>query len=95
MAGVLRSEPPASGSMVSLRDDFLGAVRAEGVALDEGFRGFSLRGSRRCRKVGDLPQSQHAAERMMVLHHPVLLSPAETIDRLAAAIAKVASALCS
>ncbi len=74
------------------RADFLAAVQAEGVALHEGFRGFALRGARRCRKAGDLPHSQAAAQRMMVLHHPVLLEPAATIDRVAAAIAKVALA---
>jgi dTDP-4-amino-4,6-dideoxygalactose transaminase len=92
VAGVSRSEPPESAA--SFRDEFLAAAGAEGVALDEGFRGFSLRGSRRCRKVGELRQSQLAAERMMILHHPVLLSSADTIDRAAAAIAKVAGAFC-
>ena len=74
------------------RADFLAAVQAEGVALHDGFRGFALRGARRCRKVGELPHSQAAAKQMTVLHHPVLLEPAATIDRVAAAIAKVASA---
>ena len=74
------------------RADFLAAVQAEGVALHDGFRGFARRGARRCRKVGQLPHSQAAAQQMMVLHHPVLLASAETIDRVAAAIAKVAAA---
>lgn len=74
------------------RADFLAAIQAEGVALHEGFRGFALRGARRCRKVGTLPHSLAAAEHMMVLHHPVLLEPAETIARVADAFAKVAAA---
>lgn len=83
-------DPAALGS--TTRADFLAAVQAEGVALHDGFRGFARRGSRRCRKVGALQHSQAAAQQMMVLHHPVLLEAAETIDRAAAAIAKVAAA---
>lgn len=71
------------------RDGFLSAVRAEGVAVDEGFRGFALRSGRRCRKVGDLPNSQEAAQHTVLLHHPVLLSPLAEIDRIAKAIEKV------
>jgi dTDP-4-amino-4,6-dideoxygalactose transaminase len=71
------------------RDDFLCAVRAEGVALDAGFRGFALRTSRRCRAVGTLDNSLRAAAGLCLLHHPVLLEPAETIDRVAEALAKV------
>jgi len=83
-------DPAALGS--TTRADFLAAVQAEGVALHDGFRGFARRGSRRCRKVGVLQHSQAAAQQMMVLHHPVLLEAAETIDRVVAAIAKVAAA---
>lgn len=71
------------------RDDFLCAARAEGVALDAGFRGFALRTSRRCRVVSPLDNSRRAAAGICVLHHPVLLEPAATIDRVAEAIAKV------
>jgi len=75
------------------RDEFLTALRAEGVALDEGFRGFALRSGRRCRKVGGLPNSQEAAQQTVLLHHPILLSPPEEIDRIAGAIGKVLNAL--
>ena len=68
---------------------FLRAVQAEGVPLDAGFRGFALRSSRRCRVAGELVQSRLAAERMMVLHHPILLEPAEVIDSIAEALRKV------
>ncbi len=74
------------------RADFLAAVQAEGIALFEGFRGFGLRGSRRCRKVGSLMHANEAANRMAILHHPVLMEPPEVIDRVAAAIAKVSRA---
>ncbi|MBL8829484.1 MAG: aminotransferase class V-fold PLP-dependent enzyme [Planctomycetaceae bacterium] len=74
------------------RDAFVAAVEAEGVAIGAGFRGFAARGASRCRKVGELPHSCFAAERVMLVHHPVLLEAAETIDRVATAIEKVARA---
>ena len=75
------------------RDDFTTAVRTEGVALDAGFRGFARRSRRRCRHVGPLAHSRRAAEAMLLLHHPVLLQPPETIDRVAAAVEKVVRGL--
>ncbi len=74
------------------REQFILAVRAEGVALDAGFRGFARRSSRRCRHCGDLAQCRRAAASTLVLHHPVLLESAATIDRVAAAVEKVAVA---
>lgn len=73
------------------RDLFAAAVRAEGVALDAGFRDFSRRSASRCRVVGDLPHSRQAGAVALVLHHPVLLAPDDTIDLTAAAIVKVAN----
>ena len=67
-------------------------MRAEGVALDAGFRGFARRSSRRCRHSGDLAQCRRAAASTLVLHHPVLLKSAETVDRVATAVEKVAVA---
>jgi len=75
------------------RESFVAAVQAEGVALDTGFHGFTRRPERRCRKVGDLEHAQRAAESTVLLHHPVLLQPAETIDRVAATLQKVAAGL--
>jgi dTDP-4-amino-4,6-dideoxygalactose transaminase len=71
------------------REEFLAAVQAEGVPLDSGFRGFALRSPRRCRVIGELVQSRLAAERMMVLHHPVLLEPVEVMDSVVEALRKV------
>jgi dTDP-4-amino-4,6-dideoxygalactose transaminase len=71
------------------RERFLSAVRAEGVALDTGFRGFIGRSGARCRRFSDLSHSQAAAEQTVILHHPVLLEPAETIARVAKAMRKV------
>ena len=71
------------------REAFIAAVRAEGVALDAGFRGFTRRSERRCRKIGQLEHSRRAAESTVLLHHPVLLEGPEVIDRVAAALRKV------
>lgn len=75
------------------REDFIRTVQAEGIALDSGFRGFAGRSTRRCRKVGPLVHSHEAAESTLVLHHPILLESAETIDRLADTLAKVCCGL--
>ena len=74
------------------RAEFLAAVQAEGVALDEGFRGFFRRSTRRCRIVGTLDASRAAAENTVLLHHPVLLHTPEAVDRVARAMRKVVSA---
>jgi dTDP-4-amino-4,6-dideoxygalactose transaminase len=74
-------------------DEFVAAARAEGISIERGFPGFFRRSERRCRKVGDLPHAARAAATTLVLHHPILLEPQETIDRLAAGLQKVAAAL--
>jgi perosamine synthetase len=71
------------------REKFLAAMQAEGVAIDAGFRGFTRRGSGRCRRVGDLTNSKRAAEQTVLLHHPILLEPRSTIDRVVATFRKV------
>lgn len=76
-----------------LRRRFLAAMQAEGVAMDEGFRGFARRTSQRCRTVGQLTNARRAAAQTVILHHPVLLEPHETIERVAQAIRKVANRL--
>ncbi|MEX0586403.1 MAG: aminotransferase class I/II-fold pyridoxal phosphate-dependent enzyme [Pirellulales bacterium] len=80
----------ANKSSSRSRADFVAAARAEGVALDEGFRGFALRGERRCRTAGALTHARRAAEDTLLLHHPVLLADAQTIRLVAEAIRKVA-----
>ncbi len=75
------------------RHEFLAAVQAEGVAMDEGFRGFFRRSNRRCRIAGRLEASRAASERTVLLHHPVLLLGTEAVDRVAQAIKKAVSAL--
>ncbi|PQO40897.1 DegT/DnrJ/EryC1/StrS family aminotransferase [Blastopirellula marina] len=51
--------------------------------LGEGFRGFFKRPSSQTRKVGSFAGSQAAAERTVLLHHPVLLQDEMAIDQLA------------
>ncbi len=77
------------------REAFLAAAQAEGVPLDAGFRGFVLRSARRCRTSGELLQSREAAQRMMVLHHPILMESSEVIDSIAQGLRKVAWHLAS
>ncbi len=71
------------------RDWLIRAAQAEGLALDVGFRGFATRSDARCRKIGSLPHSRAAADRTVILHHPVLLQPHETIARVADALHKI------
>ncbi len=72
------------------RATFLAVVRAEGIALDAGFRGFVGRGRSRCRKVGRLARAVRAAEATVVLHHPILAADDTLLDRAAAVIADLA-----
>jgi perosamine synthetase len=73
-----------------LRRRFIAAVQAEGLLIDEGFRGFARRTSNRCRVVGDLTNARRAAAGTVLLHHLVLLESAETMGKVAEAIRKVA-----
>lgn len=73
------------------RSVFAAAARAEGIALDPGFRGFVRRGGR-CRREGDLSMSSAAAERTLVLHHPILLATDDVIDRLGATLVALTEA---
>lgn len=72
------------------RAAFAAAARAEGIALDPGFRGFARRGGRRCRVVGELRIAEAAARRTLVLHHPALLAPDVDVERLGTTLAALA-----
>ena len=80
-------DPRACGG--ASRQEFLAAVQAQGVAMDEGFAGFFRRGPRRCRHVGPLTASREAAEYTVLLHHPVLLSGQQAVERVAKAVRQV------
>jgi perosamine synthetase len=73
------------------RADFIAAAQSKGVAIDAGFRSFVLRGQTRCRISGDLTGCRLASESALVLHHPVLLEPDETIDYVAATLLRAAA----
>ena len=88
----LYTREPAETEGSPTREQLAAALRAEGIAIDPGFRGFVRRSSRRCRKVGELPHSAAAVEGTVLLHHPVLLRD-DIIDKVATGIKKVLSAL--
>jgi dTDP-4-amino-4,6-dideoxygalactose transaminase len=72
------------------RDVFVAAVRAEGVALDEGFLGLHVgRSPSRFRADGELTETDRAHRGTVVLHHPVLLGTRAEVEDVAAAVRKV------
>ena len=75
------------------RDALIGALQAQGIAIDAGFRGFAKRSGNRCRVVGELGNSQSAAAATLLLHHPVLLQPAQQLELLAETMRKVIAGL--
>jgi perosamine synthetase len=65
-------------------------VRAEGVALDEGFRALHVgRSPSRWRGAGPLVEAERAGAGSVVLHHPVLLGDERDVEEVAEAIRKV------
>ncbi|HEY1068339.1 MAG TPA: aminotransferase class I/II-fold pyridoxal phosphate-dependent enzyme [Pirellulales bacterium] len=83
----MKYKPEALGGLS--REEFIEIVRAEGVDVGAGFRGFARRSERRCRKVGSLDHSREAARSVVLLHHPVLLEDVEVLDQVARAFEKV------
>ena len=84
----LKFQPAASRGLS--RDAFAKAVRAEGVAIDPGFRSLhKSHGRRRFRAVGDLAEADRADDNVLVMHHPVLLEPDEALAQVKAAIQRV------
>ena len=77
------------------RGMFLQALQAEGLAIDIGFRGFSQRSDRRCRRPVPLTESELAAHATVLLHHPLLLADEVTLERAAEAFDKVHAAFFS
>jgi dTDP-4-amino-4,6-dideoxygalactose transaminase len=66
------------------------AVRAEGIALDEGFPALHAgRSAKRFRAVGDLSEAMRAHDGTVILHHPVLLGVATELAEVRAAVEKV------
>jgi dTDP-4-amino-4,6-dideoxygalactose transaminase len=72
------------------RARFVLALRAEGVAFDEGFAALHVgRSPTRFRRAGDLTEADLAHRSIVVLHHPVLLGEDEDVDQVARAVEKV------
>jgi dTDP-4-amino-4,6-dideoxygalactose transaminase len=72
------------------RSRFVAAVRAEGVAVDEGFRALHVgRSPSRWGSGGPLAEAERAGAGAVVLHHPVLLGGEREIEEVAAAVRKV------
>jgi dTDP-4-amino-4,6-dideoxygalactose transaminase len=72
------------------RDRFVAAVRAEGVAVNEGFRALHVgRSPRRFRRAGPLDEAERAHRGAVVLHHPVLLGGGRDVEEVVAAVRKV------
>jgi dTDP-4-amino-4,6-dideoxygalactose transaminase len=73
-----------------VRDLFIAAVRAEGIALNAGFAAQHVgRSPKRYRRGSGLSESERAQREIVTLHHPVLLGSDEDTDQVAAAIRKV------
>ncbi len=68
---------------------FVRALRAEGVAFDEGFRALHIgRSPRRFRTVSPLAQAARAHTSIVQLHHPILLAPPTEVQLVASAVEK-------
>ncbi len=72
------------------RERFVAALRAEGVAFDEGFKAAHVgRSPGRYRRAGGLAESERAHRGCVILHHPVLLGTTDEVEEVAAAVRKV------
>lgn len=71
------------------RERLLAAMRAEGIALDDGFRALHVgRAPSRFRAAGELTEAERAQAGALVLHHPVLLA-SEAVEEIVTAFRKV------
>jgi perosamine synthetase len=71
------------------RDRFISAVRAEGIAVDAGFKALHVgRSPSRFRAVGGLSHATAAHERCVILHHPILSLSEGDVRQVAEAVAK-------
>lgn len=72
------------------RARFVAALRAEGIAFDEGFAALHVgRSPSRFRAVGELREAERAHHGMLILHHPALLGTAVEIEEIVQAVRKV------
>src|SRR5205823_9573136 len=72
------------------RERFVAAMRAEGIAMDEGFHALHVgRSPSRFRQMGDLSEASKAHEGVVILHHPVLLGEPTDIEEVARAAQRI------
>ncbi len=72
------------------RERFVAAMRAEGIALDEGFRSLHVgRSPSRFCQAGELNEAGKAHDGAVVLHHPVLIGTPDDIGEIIGAARKV------
>jgi dTDP-4-amino-4,6-dideoxygalactose transaminase len=72
------------------RDRLVVSVRAEGIALDEGFLALHRgRSPTRFRAGGELNEASKAHDGALVLHHPVLLGTEAEVQQVAEALDKI------
>jgi dTDP-4-amino-4,6-dideoxygalactose transaminase len=84
----LQYDPATFGGLS--RDLFAEAMRAEGIALDPGFRSLHLtHASSRFRSVGTLTHATDADPRVLTLHHPVLLEGPEALRQIVDAAERI------
>jgi dTDP-4-amino-4,6-dideoxygalactose transaminase len=76
------------------RDRFVAALRAEGIAIDEGFRALHVgRSPSRFRRGGPLTEADRAHTGALVLHHPILLGTPADVQDVVLAIRKIRDSL--
>jgi len=72
------------------RSRFVAAMRAEGMAFEEGFRSLHVgRSPSRFRRGGPLAEADRAHAGAVVLHHPILLESDSAVAEVAAAVRKI------
>ena len=72
------------------RPRLVAALRAEGIALEEGFPALHVgRSRKRFRAAGPLTEADRAHEATLVLHHPVLLGTEAELEEVATALKKI------
>jgi hypothetical protein len=65
-------------------------MRAEGIALDNGYAALHVgRSPRRWRQGTPLAEADRAHRGMVILHHPVLLEDDNDLEQIASALKKV------
>jgi dTDP-4-amino-4,6-dideoxygalactose transaminase len=76
------------------REVFVAALRAEGIALDVGFKALHLgRSPSRFRASGPLTHAAAAHEKCVILHHPVLSGTTDDIEQVGTAVVKIQRAV--